>query len=157
MTVEIPLTQGRVALVDDEDYAYLINRNWMISSNGYAVRYDKKQKIAYMHRDILHLASGDKRQADHISGDKLDNRRTNLRVVTQSQNAQNRNKYSCRGKTSSIFKGVYWDKQKKKWRAHITVMRKMIALGRFSDEVEAAKAYDAAARIYFGELAKTNF
>ncbi len=91
---------------------------------------------------------------DHINGDKLDNRRTNLRVCTQSENARNNNKPRKR-KTSHLFKGVHWDGSA--WVAQIQVNKIKHYLGRFSSEFEAARAYDRKAKELHGAFASLNF
>jgi hypothetical protein len=92
---------------------------------------------------------------DHRNNDGLDNRRDNLRLATFSQNNINcrRNK----SKSSSRFVGVTFDKRKKQWRVRISVSRKRIFLGYFDSEIDAAKAYDQAAKKYYGEFARLNF
>lgn len=154
---EIPLTRGKVALVDDEDYE-LVNQYKWYALNGrggfYAARTIKKITKIRMHRLILGLKKGE--LCDHINHNGLDNRRCNLRVVDYHQNSMNRRK--CLGK-SSKFKGVVWDKRKyvKKWKVMIGFNGKLHFLGYFDDEIEAAKAYDKAAMQYFNGYAKLNF
>ncbi len=92
---------------------------------------------------------------DHINGEGLDCQRHNMRVCTHSDNQHNR-KWSL-GKKTSKFKGVSWNKNDGVWRAFIYLNWKQIYLGRFSKEVDAAKAYDSAARKYFGVFSKLNF
>lgn len=133
MTKEIPLTQGKVALVDDEDYERLNQFKWFASKNGktyYAIR---KSKIL-MHRTIITPPSGF--EIDHINGNGLDNRRENLRIVSHRENCQNKHI-----EKTSKFPGVTWNKQHKKWHAHVRILGKNRYLGSFDDEVEAAKAY----------------
>jgi hypothetical protein len=106
-----------------------------------------------MHRFILGITNP-KIKVDHRNRYELDNRRTNLRIPTNSQNGANANK--CRHRTSSRFKGVSWHKRLRKWCAHIGVNRGLIHLGYFTNELDAARSYDAAAREHFGEFAKFN-
>ncbi len=95
----------------------------------------------------------------HVNGDGLDCRRENLVVRTIKQRAQNtRKKKLIKGQPpTSRFKGVYWETQTKMWRACIGLDGKGRKLGRFSDEIAAAEAYDEAARRLFGEHARLNF
>lgn len=160
----IPLTQGKVALVDNEDYEWLMQWKWQAHNNEhrkswYALRSvylggGRKNRInclIWMHRLILGTPQG--METDHINGDGLDNRRCNLRVCTRSQNAANREKK--RDKVG--YKGVHWHKQTNKWRPRIKVNYKSISLGLFEDQEDAARAYDRAAMQHFGEFARTNF
>jgi len=159
MTMKIPLTQGKFALIDDEDYDLVISYSWHTQkdiNNFYAVttttRVQGKRTTIYMHRLIMNARSG--LQVDHINHNGLDNRRENLRLCTRTENCRNRRKY-IRG--SSIYKGVSWYTHYKKWRARIECEGKQLHLGWFSDEVEAAEVYDKAALKLFGEFAHLNF
>jgi hypothetical protein len=161
MTKKIEMSNGKgFTLVDDDDYEQLAKHKWCKNSAGYAMRTRKMSDVIsgakiYMHRHILGLRPGDKLQCDHINGNKLDNRRKNLRVVTNQQNHWNKKKPS--GRYTSQYKGVHWDKIQKKWVSNIRINGKTKYLGAFTDEVAAAYAYDAAARKLFGKYAAPNF
>jgi hypothetical protein len=150
MTKSIPLTQGKFALVDDEDFDKLNQHKWQYHL-GYAIR-RVLGKTIYMHNEVIGRKDGF--EVDHISRKTLDNRRKNLRHATKAQNGINRgpNKNNTSG-----FKGVSWSKDKNKWDSQIAVSGKHILIGRFHDPKEAAKAYDEAARKHFGEFAYLNF
>ena len=159
---EIPLTQGKVALVDDKDFEFLNQWKWCAyqdKKNGvwYAERgtcVDRIQKTFRMHRVILGLEHGDKRLCDHINHNGLDNRQCNLRICTAKQNQFN--KKSALNKTSR-FKGVSWHKGNKKWRATIKINGKYKNLGSFLVEEVAALAYDMVAIREHREFAHLNF
>lgn len=146
---EIALTQGKVTLVDLEDFTLLSQFKWHLSNVGYACR-SYKNKKCYMHRLITNAPDG--MDVDHINGNKLDNRRSNLRVVTRSQNMANLK--SARSKSG--YKGVVWNAALKKWQAQIKVNYKNHSLGYFITAIEAANAYDAAALAHFGNCASLN-
>ncbi len=150
MVKQVNLTQGKVALVDDEDYGFVMRWTWSLSAKGYAQEghYHKQ----YMHRLLTQCPKG--KQVDHINGDKLDNRRDNLRICTHGQNLCNQ--MPQQRKKTSIYKGVFLVKGAKTWTARIRKDRKNINLGRFQDEREAAIAYNAAAKIHHGEFARLN-
>jgi HNH endonuclease len=157
---EIPLRNNKkiivaYALVDDDDYEWLMQWKWHFSSS-YARRNiplpDGKQTQIQMHRVIIGAVKGD--EVDHINRNRLDNRKCNLRKATRSQNNQNRTKLS---NTLSKFKGVTWHKKHSKWYAQIVLNTKHIFLGLYENEVEAAQAYDNAAKEYFGDYANPNF
>jgi AP2 domain/HNH endonuclease len=125
-------------VVDDED-AHLGERNWQLSPDGYASRsawVDGKRRTQMMHRIILGLDFGDPLTGDHIDGDRLDNRRQNLRVLTKGQQAQNKCGHPG---THSRFRGVTWHKRIGKWMAQVSVNRHLHHLGYFDDEEEAAR------------------
>jgi hypothetical protein len=103
-----------------------------------------------MHRLIMGAEPG--QEIDHINGNGLDNRKENLRVATRKENQQNR--HITWG--NSTYKGVYWEKQKNKWRARIFVSGKCVHLGFFLTEKEAAVAYNQGAIKYFGSFACLN-
>lgn len=162
MPKEIKLTQGYKALVDDEDFEYLSQFKWYISSRGYALHsaYDetgKKKPHVRMHRIVLERKLGRELVAgelpDHRDSNKLNNTRQNLRISTHQQNTRNRAKW----KSSSRFKGVSWRKSVSRWYSTIRVNDKLIHLGSFLNEEEAARKYDEQALIHFGEFARLNF
>lgn len=150
----IPITNGKFVLVDATDAARVCEHNWCLDygrrkSTEYAAATIRRKRTR-LHRFITG-ASGDVR-IDHANGNGLDNRRSNLRVACPSQNAANqvRKRPSRAG-----YKGVTeWDGS---YHAGIMVNYKRIALGKFDNPIEAAKAYDRAARFHFGEFAKPNF
>jgi hypothetical protein len=151
---KIPLTQGKFALVDDCDFDSLNQFKWCAGVNKkvwYARRSYRKngKKINIkMHRYIMGFPSSG---IDHKNGDGLDNRRSNLRIATNSQNLANR---GITSRNTSGFKGVTWNKASNKWQAQIRVSNNNIYLGCFSDLLEAHQSYINAARKYFGEFAK---
>ena len=158
---EIQLTQGKVALVDDEDYERFSVFKWHFSSNGYAVRTvnfrrkdNSRGKLAiYMHREIAGLDHGDKLEIYHIWGDRLDNRKSNLRVCSKSENLRN---IKTHKDNTSGFKGVSFHKVRRKYQAQLTFKYKTMYLGLFTCPIEAARAYNAAAVIHHGEFARLN-
>lgn len=155
---EIALTRGLVTVVDDEDFVALSVYKWYAKKRDhlyYAARNetlpDGRRRTILMHIAILGVVG-----VDHADGNGLNNRRYNLRPCNQAQNQGNRRKIGTRN-CSSKFKGVSWNVRLQKWAAYIRKNYKRIHLGFFSDESEAALAYDAAARKHFGEYAKLNF
>jgi hypothetical protein len=151
---EIPLTQGKVALVDDEDFERVAKYPWFLLRSGtcrYAIRNARSGGCRLMHQLILGT-----RGVDHVNGDGLDNRRANLRVAAQSENMRNRQKANhYAGKpTGSRFKGVQRapNNRRHPWRAALNGRH----LGYFENEREAAAAYNAAALQEFGEFARPN-
>lgn len=146
-TKAIRLSQNKEAIVDEEDFTQLSVFKWSVLKDWrgryIAVRgiriADGKQRLAYMARVIMGLDYGDPREVDHINHNTLDNRRMNLRIVTSRQNKQNQ---PSRKNSSSRFVGVTWDKSREKWRAQIQVDGRVINLGRFTTEEEAAERRD---------------
>lgn len=149
---EILLTQGKVALVDDEDFEKLNKVNWCFHS-GYARRrgsINGEQMGIHMHRVVNKTPDG--LQTDHINGNKLDNRKLNLRTATQSNNQHNRTKYAC---NKSGFKGVYFHKHCKRYQARIRIHTKLLNLGFFLTPEAAHAAYCEAAEKLHGDFART--
>lgn len=156
---EISVSQGRKAIVDNDDYELLSQYKWYLHVSRrrtaedlhYCWTHQVDGHNVLMHRLIMNAQPG--QFVDHINGNGLDNRKANLRLCSKSQNAQN---IKARwGK--SRFKGVYWHKHRKKWAVEININGKKKSLGHYIDEVEAAKVYDKVARQYFGEFADVNF
>lgn len=160
MTKEIPLTKGKFAIVDDEDYEELSKYKWQASSIRrneicYATRkviVNGKRKEVKMHIVINRTPAG--MDTDHINGNGLDNRKENLRTASPSQNAINIGKRKKSG-TSSSYKGV--GRNGKKWASVISLNGKKIYLGMYESEIEAARVYDAKAKELYGEFALLNF
>ncbi len=170
---KIELTQGKFSLVDDENYNWLNQYKWYANKKGntyYAKRQitirsgnkqkniKQKQKMILMHREIverkLNRQLRKDEDIDHINGDGLDNTEKNLRICDSSKNGGNRKKQKG---TTSIYKGVCFYKNSKKWMSSIELNQKQKHLGYFNNEIDAAKAYDKAAKELFGEFARLNF
>ena len=149
----IPLTQGKQAIVDDEDFERVNQWKWCFhkgnnEKNAYAFRFNSIR----MHRFILNVPKG--LHVDHINGDTLDNRKKNLRICTQLENNRNTPK---RKDTTNKYKGIHFVKQRNKWIARIQVNGKRIHSGYFNTQEEAARRYDEMAKIHFGNFARLNF
>lgn len=150
----IPLTQDKVALVDDEDYEHLIRFKWHAVEKKncfYAARKDRQGRTIYMHTVIMETPSG--LEVDHRNGEGLDNQRSNLRIGTHQQNLHNTRPGT---KNTSGFKGVSWCAYTGRWRVQIRIDNRYRHLGRFDDPILAARAYDEAALELCGEFACTN-
>lgn len=153
----LPLTQGRVALVDAEDYPHLRRWSWQWLSNdrcGYAVRQIRVNGRAitiYLHRQLLAARPGE--LVDHADGDGLNNQRFNLRLSTPTQNGANR----AAPARAIPYRGVYRDKRRRNFFAAISVENRCYRLGTFTTMEAAARAYDRAARQAFGRFARLNF
>jgi len=158
---KIPLTQGKFAIVDPEDYKRLAKYKWFLSespTSSYAARWQYSgpgglRKKIWMHREVIDIPKH--LLCDHINGNGLDNRAANLRPATVSQNLCNRPK--TKAKTRSKYKGLEWDKIQRKWKVRIQCNGRKIYLGSFSKEIDAAIAYDKKAKALFGQFACLNF
>lgn len=151
---EIPLTQGKVALVDDEDYLELSKHKWYARKDGntyYAERQNPRDPVTHkqtkilMHAIIVGTPKG--METDHINGYGLDNRRENLRIVTTRQNGQNRHHIK-----SSKYPGVTWNKCKGKWESQININGSVRHLGCFEIEIDAATTYRVACAVLIGGI-----
>lgn len=155
MSIEIALSRGKIALIDDEDFDIVDEFQWRAQQNQdgrwYAMAWNPYPIFVLMHRHII--GANKDEWVDHRNGDGLDNRKANLRICTPSENA------ASAGPTgvTSNFKGVYWEKSREKWHVKIMKNGHRHFIGRFDSEVEAAKAYDGAAFELFGEFAYLNF
>lgn len=143
----IPLTQDKYAKVDNEDFERLKDINWQLTSKGYATN----KVFGRMHRYIMNPPN--QLDVDHKNGDRLDNRRGNLRLATPYQNRCN----SQPRIGSSRYKGVSRYNKTSKWLGRIVFNRIIIRLGLFDDEMECAKAYDKKALELWGDFAYLNF
>ena len=155
--VKILLTQGKVAIIDAEDaprvlrhrwYAHKERGRWYVATS---IRSGGVATVLKLHRLILNPPA--ETDIDHIDCDGLNNRRSNLRLATRSQNNQNAR---LRANTTSGFKGVSWNKRKHKWDVRIRLNGCQKFLGYFQTKEEAAAAYDRAAIELFGEFARPN-
>lgn len=167
---KIQLTQNKWAIVDDEDFLMVSNYNYYyrkqtIYSKGYAIRGATeeldgyKKKTLFLHQDIAKAKYGNydtsKLICDHINRDSLDCRRKNIRLVTASENNQNRKVF--KDKTKSKYKGVYKRQEPRKtWLSTIALQGKVYYLGDFKTEKEAALAYNKKAKELYGEFANLN-
>lgn len=155
------MTRGKFAIVDPEDYPRFAKHKWFLAKSptgSYAARWQRQKakntrKRIWMHREIIQIPP--KMVCDHINRNGLDNRKANLRPATVSQNLCNRTKRKT--KTLSKYKGLEWDKNQRKWKVRIQLNNRKINLGSFTNEIDAAKAYDKAAKKLFKEFACLNF
>lgn len=154
---------GKFTIVDDNDFEKYSKRKWHWGKEGYAASYNPKfgdgRRVEMLHRLIMNLKKGE--LGDHKDGNRLNNRRNNLRKCTKQQNGMNRrksigksSKYKGVCYTISVYKGKPYPPF---WRSVIMLNNKYISLGNFKTEIEAAKAYDKKAKELFGVFAKLNF
>lgn len=152
---KIQLTKGQEAIIDDDDFERVSRHKWFAKLE-YGKYWYASTKLngshVRMHRFILDCLES-KKVVDHINSNGLDNRKSNLRLCTTEQNSANRRKLA---KAASKFKGIHWDKRRKKWLAEIRPRGTRVHIGYFSDEIEAATAYNIAAIEHFGEFARLN-
>ncbi len=147
----IPLGDGFYAYVDAADYEWLSRWTWHLHSGGYAGR-SEKGKTILMHRQIMRPPKG--KLVDHADGNKANDCRSNLRFCNRSENQRNARKKTG---SASRFKGVFYDKRCNKWFAKYRQNGKYHGLGYFDLEVDAARAYDRAAVLHYGQFARPNF
>lgn len=143
-TVSVPCgrrdgTIRAYTVVDAVDAEWVSQQRWHMT-RGYAARFiivNGHRTRLYLHRAVLGLVRGDGLEGDHINHDKLDNRRANLRSVPHVGNIQNT---SGRAGSTSRFRGVYWERRKKRWRAYVRLNGKNISLGSYVSEGDAGEA-----------------
>ena len=151
---EIPLTKGKVAIVDDEDFHLVSVYKWKFSNRGYAAKNyweNGKSKTILMHRLIM--GNPEDYFIDHIDGNPLNNRRENLRIVTNHQNTMNQ---KITSKNKSGYKGGCWSKSNKKRAATVRNNRRQVHLGYFDNKHDAARMYNFWAADLYGEYARLN-
>lgn len=147
------IIQQQDVFIDDEDYNLISMFNWIITKAGYVFTATtrKTRESLYLHRVIMGCIKGDGKTVDHINGDKLDNRRNNLRFCTQKENIINSCPYG-----EVEYKGVY--RHRNKFRAGVTIRKKPLHLGAYNTKKEAALAVDKAYRKYYPDfLLRLNF
>ena len=148
--MEFFLSNGEKHLLDQEDALRFVGISLNLSSNGYLrVASNNWNGDRYVHRDVLNAKKG--QSVDHINGNKLDNRKENLRICTHTENMWN----TKTPKTNkSGIKGVHWQEDRQKWSAQIAYKNKTIALGRFDSFEDAVKARLNAEKKYHGDYAR---
>lgn len=151
----IPLSQGQQAVIDVDDMEFAQQYGWYIHG-GYAttkMRFGGDYRGIRLHRALMGVTDP-RVHIDHINGDRLDNRRSNIRIASVTENQRNRTKLSV---CKSGYKGVAKHSQCDKWQANITSNKGRVYLGLFDSAEEAAIAFDSAAREFHGEFATVNF
>ncbi len=151
-------TSLKYSKIDLDDYKFIKDKIWGFHNCGYShhvYRTNKKNTRIYLHRYILEQNGFDlsEKEVDHINGDRLDNRKCNLRIVTEQQNRYNLSKRS--GNCTSKYKGVSYDKSRNKWKSTVCHNKKAYNR-RFKTEKEAAESYNEMATKLFGQYAKLN-
>lgn len=150
-----------VTRVDSDDWFRFARYPWHLTNNGYAVgrmttrsyrrqaqrgqRVGGPAELVLMHRIVMGMSTDDKRKVDHVNRDRLDNRRANLRIVTDAEHSQNQTPQRGR---SSVHRGVYWDRRNRKWVAKAQLNGRVISLGHYNDELQAAEAAAEFRRLY---------
>jgi hypothetical protein len=145
--------QGSVALIDEEDLSVLSGFRWHLSAAGYAVRNlpGRGKGSVLMHRQILNAPTGF--EVDHVNGNRVDNRRSNLRLASHAENSRNQGRRST---NKSGSKGVHWDSSRRRWAVELKKDRRKIYVGRYSSIEAATAAYDVAVVKYHGSFARPN-
>ena len=151
---KVPIHRSSYAIIDDEDYIEISKYKWRADGFGYPItnlKIGKMWTTISLHRLLMNAKNGE--QVDHKNRNILDNRRNNLRKCDNAQNRQNK---GVQSNNSSGFKGVYFHKRDKKYRAKLMANGKIVLEKCFDSKIEAAKAYNEAAKKYHGEYAFLN-
>lgn len=149
--------KGHEILVDRDVFEAVGHKCWYVSARGYVCHAYKRprertSREIKLHRLVTGAQAG--QVVDHINGNKLDNRRANLRLCTQAENCRNNRK--LRSRKTSRYKGVHWSQRYGRYIAQIQIEGKKLSLGSYVTEDAARQAYDKAARHYHGDFASTN-
>ncbi len=148
--------KGKYALVDNDDFEKFNQYSWYLSTTGYAIRgkwnkIKKQNDIIHLHKKILITPKN--MEVDHINGNRIDNRKNNLRICTHKQNIANQ---KLQKRSKSGYKGVSYYKNYDKWEAYVCTDNKKYRIGYFSIKKEAALAYNKKAKELFGKYACLN-
>ena len=150
--LEVPIQNRRGEVISsfliDEEDAHLLQYKWRLRKDGYVYRGENRQKL-FLHREILNNINLEGKVIDHINGNPRDNRRCNLRVCEQGDNAKN---IRVKSNNTSGVTGVNWVSREEMWRAYIKHNGKFCSLGYYANKEDAIKARKEAEVKYFGEF-----
>jgi hypothetical protein len=152
MSKQVPLTKGKFAIVDDEDYELVMQWKWYYQNMGYAARKPSQGKHYLMHRVIINAPEGT--LVDHINRDRLDNRKSNLRLSLNSENYIN--KSTKRIGHTSKYRGVCYDPRTKWWMTQVSIGGKRVFFKRYRSEIDAAIGYNKHAPDFHGAAVVLN-
>lgn len=154
MSKTIPITKGKFTIVDDEDFEELNQYNWICHTPESVYRQKMVKgvrRMIWMHRFIMKCPDG--MEVDHINGNALDNRKSNLRICTHAENMKN---IGFSKRNTSGYKGVYWNKSANKWQAQISISGRVTYIGLYDNIEDAASAYNTSAKKNHGDFMRPN-
>ena len=149
LDISTPKYPNTYTLIDSDLFAELSQLKWHKDSDGYCI--NKTRSHLSIHRVIMQAKPGE--QVDHINGNKLDNKRSNLRICTNQENSFNR---KIRSESTNGYKGIEYRLDKQKWRARIAFNSKKLSIGEYKTKEQAAVAYNIAAKYFFKDFAHLN-